>query len=272
MRERNSLLKLYEKETEAVFGPGERLFRIAVLCSFALFGATGLYLKTHNPPLQVMENKAERRRQVSFVMGEKKRTVAPAPIKRLKPVVKKQPEPQKEAPIDLTKNPVLNQKIDDAKPEPPKPEEQQVRRVYGLEKVYATGIGENGAASDAIIGKRGNTLNTDIDTLTATQKDLKGAVAPITTVTSAPNVKKTVEPEYSPEMIEARVEGLITAELLIDITGHVVEVKLLNDLGYGTKERARNAFFKWVFEPAKRGTETVSVWISYAIKFVLLDE
>ena len=269
-REAESVLKLYEQETEVVLGPGERLFRIAALCSFLLFGAIGLYLKTHNPPPQMMEEKAERMRQVSFVMEEKKKPLAPAPVKKPEPVIKK--EPKKEEPIDLTKNPVLAQKVDDVKPEPPKPEAEPVRRVYGLRKVYSTGIGEGGSASDAVIGKQGNTLNADIDTLSATPKDLKGAVVPITTVTSAPKVKTTVKPEYTEEMIEARVEGLVKAELLIDASGHVVEVKILNDLGHGTKERAREAFLKWVFEPAKRGNEPVSVWITYAIRFVLLDE
>jgi protein TonB len=270
VRESNSVLKLYEQETEVVLGPGERLFRIAALCSFLLFGAIGLYLKTHNPPPQVMEENQQRMRQVSFVMEEKKKPAAPAPVKKPEPAIKK--EPKKEEPIDLTKNPVLNQKIDDVKPEPPPVPAEPVRRVYGLRKVYSTGIGAGGDGSEAIIGKQGNTLNADIDTLTATQKDLKGAVVPISTVTSAPKIKTTVKPEYTEDMIEAKVEGLIKAELLIDTTGHVVEVKILNDLGYGTKERAREAFLKWVFEPAKRGKEPVSVRITYAIRFVLLEE
>jgi TonB family protein len=72
-------------------------------------------------------------------------------------------------------------------------------------------------------------------------------------------------------MIEAKVEGLVNAQLLIDATGHVIDVKILNDLGYSTRDRAREAFLKWIFEPALRGNEPVSVWITYAIRFVLLD-
>jgi hypothetical protein len=144
-------------------------------------------------------------RQVSFVMEEKKKPVAPAPIKNRSRSSKK--PPKKEEPIDLTKNPVLAQKIDDVKPEPPPVTAEPVRRVYGLRKVYSTGIGEGGSASDAVIGKQGNTLNADIDTTTATPKDLKGAVVPITTVTVAPKIKTTVKPEYTEEMIEAKIEG-----------------------------------------------------------------
>lgn len=272
-RQSEQVLKLYEQETEVVLGPGERLFRIAALTSFLLFGAMGLYLKTHNPPPQAMEEKAQRARQVSFVMEEKKKPLAPAPVKKPEPIVKKEPEQKKEDPIDLTKNPVLNQKVDDVKPEPPPtPAAEPVRRVYGLRKVYSTGIGAGGDGSEAIIGKQGNTLNADIDTTAATQKDLKGAVVPITTVTSAPKIQTIVKPEYTEAMIEAKVEGLVKAQLLIDATGHVTDVKILNDLGYGTRERAREAFLKWVFEPAKRGKEPVAVWITYAIRFELLEE
>jgi hypothetical protein len=274
VRSNDSVLKLYERETEVVLGPGELLFRIAALCSFLLFGAFGLYLKTHNPPPQVMEEKAERLRQVSFVMEEKKKPASPAPVKKIEPIVKKEPEPKKEEPIDLTKNPVLNQKIDDLKPEPPPtPAAEPVRRVYGLRKVYATGLGAGGDGSEAIIGKQGNTLNADIDTATATEKELKGAVAPITQIARAPKIKKIVKPEYSDEMREAGIQGTIWAELVIDSAGVVREAKILNDLGFGSKELARRAFLQCIFEPAllSNGKPTATR-IKVPMKFVLLEE
>jgi TonB family protein len=270
-REQNSAFKLYEQETGAAPGPGARLFQIAALTSFLIFGAAGVYLKTHNPPPQVIEERVKRVRQVSFVMEAPKKEVAPIPVKKTEPIVKK--ELVKERPVDLTKNPVLAQKEDDVKPVQSleKPPEEPVRRVYGLRKVYATGIGAGSDGSEAIIGKQGNTLNTDIDTIKALAKDLEGSVVPITTVTTAPILKNAVKPEYTTEMIEAKVEGLVNAQLLIDATGHVIDVKILNDLGYSTRDRAREAFLKWIFEPALRGNEPVSVWITYAIRFVLLD-
>lgn len=273
MRARDSVLKLYEQETEAVLGPGERLFRIAVLCSFLLFGAAGIYLKTHNPPPQVMEEKAELMRQVSFVMEEKKKPLAPAPVKKAEPIVKKEPEPKKEEPIDLTKNPVLNQKIDDLKPEPPPvPAAEPVRRVYGLRKVYSTGIGVGGDGSEAIIGKQGNTLNADIDTATATEKELKGTLVPVTTLTSMPKLKKSIKPEYTQEMIDADIEGTIKTRLLISAEGKVLDIVFLNDLGYGSKESTRKAIMQWEFEPARRGNDPVAVWYVFPVQFRLTDE
>lgn len=272
-RENDSVLKLYEIETEVILGPGERLFRIAALCSFLLFGAAGLYLKTHNPPPQVMEEKAERRRQVSFVMEERKKPLAPAPVKKIEPI-KKAPEPKKEEPIDLTKNPVLNQKVEDVKPEPPpKPEAEQVRRVYGLRKVYSTGLGAGADGSEAVIGKQGNTLNADIDTLTATDRELKGAVAPVTQISHGAKIKKIVKPEYTDEMKEAGIQGTIWAEIVVDTSGIVRDVKILNDLGYGSKELARKAFLQCVFEPARYADgRPAATKMKVPMKFVLLDE
>jgi TonB family protein len=146
-----------------------------------------------------------------------------------------------------------------------------VRRVYGLRRVFSVGIGAQGGIGDAVIGKLGNTLNKEVDTVTATRDDIKGKIVSITTITAAPKMLNVVKPEYTKEMIEAKVEGLVKAELLIDVDGKVKEVKLLNDLGYGSGERAREAFLQWTFEPAKRDGTPVAVWITYSIRFVLLQ-
>lgn len=256
----------------AVTTGGDWLFKTAVIASFAAFGLGGYYLHTHNPPPQVMEERMARARQVSFIMEAPKKPKAEAALPKAAPAAKKEPVPEKKEPLDLTQKPKLDKKIEDTKPENPPANEPPVRRVYGLRKVYATGIGAGGAASEAVIGKLGNTLAAPIDTLAPTKEQLKGPLVPITTVTIPPRLVKSEKPEYTKEMIEAKVEGTIKAELLINTEGNVVEVKILNDLGYGTKERAREAFLKWRFEPAKRGSEPVAVWISFSIRFVLLDE
>jgi hypothetical protein len=280
---RESLLKVYEREVEVEFGRGERLFRTVALCSFLVFGFFGVYLRTHNLPERYMEERAAARaRQVSFIIEEKKKNrmaveqPKPAALEQKPkptPVEKKETSSISKEPIDLTQQPQLDQKVEDAKPDNSQAKSAEpVRRVYGLRKVYATGIGEGGSAAGAVIGKRGNTLAIDIDTIAATEKDLKGTLVPITTVQSVPRVRVQVKPEYTKEMIDNGVQGVIKAKLLIDVDGKVKEVVILNDLGFGTKERAREALLKWVFEPARRGIEPVAVWIAFSIRFVLLDE
>jgi hypothetical protein len=94
----------------------------------------------------------------------------------------------------------------------------------------------------------------------------------ITTVSTPPRLKHDVKPEYTKDMIAAKVEGVIKAELLVDIDGKVKEIKILNDLGFGTRERARDAFLQWEFDPAMRDNKPVATWITYSIRFVLLQE
>jgi periplasmic protein TonB len=142
-----------------------------------------------------------------------------------------------------------------------------------LRRVFSVGIGAQGGNADAVIGKLGNTLNKEVDTITATKADIKGRIVPVTTITTAPELTNAgiVKPEYTKEMIDAKIEGLVKANLLIDIDGRVKEVKILSDLGFGAADRAKEAFLKWVFKPAMKDGKPVAVWITYSIRFVLLQ-
>lgn len=275
---RDSLLKVYEHEIEAEIGPGERLFRTVAICSFLLFGGIGLYLRTHNPPPQLLEEKAARARQVSFIIEEQKKpkmTIAqPKPVqaepKPVPPVEEKKPEPQPEKPVDLTNKPLLDQTIEDAKPDNSNAKtDEPVRRVYGIRKVYSTGIGAEGSAADAVVGKLGNTLITDIDTFTATEKELKGTIAPVSTVQVLPRIKAQVKPEYTKAMIENEIQGVINAKILIDIDGRVKKVLVLNDLGFGSKQKVYEACQKLEFEPARQNGQPRAVWFMISFRFEL---
>lgn len=276
---RDKLLKVYELETETEIGPGERLFRIVALLSCALFGAVGLYLRTHNPPERVMEERAARSRQVSFLIEERKkpklsevtaRQARPQP-QPAKPQEKK-PAPVPEKPIDLTKKPLLNQKMEEPKPDnSPAKTNETVRPVYGLHKVYNTGLGEGGAAADAVVGKLGNTLAADIDTFKATNKELKGVVAPASRVQKFPVRKNEVKPEYTQEMAENSVEGVIRANILVDVDGTVQQVVVLNDLGFGTKKAVYDACLKLRYEPALLDGKPVAVWYSISFRFEMTE-
>jgi outer membrane biosynthesis protein TonB len=258
-------LKAYETYNPSNSSLVENVFGLTLLLVLGLFIGLGLFFHTIKALPEPLEKKIEEIK-TRFVIEEAKK---PKP----KPVEKKKPEPEKpaEKPIDLTQKPLLAQKIDDIPKEPPPENMPPARRVFGLRRVYSVGIGAGGEQSEAVIGKIGNTLNKDVDTITATKQDLKGALAPITAVTVAPSPKNTVKPEYTKEMIDAKIEGVIRAELLIDIDGTVKDVRILNDLGYGTKEAARRAFIQWTFEPAKKGATPVAVWISFSIRFVLVQ-
>jgi periplasmic protein TonB len=258
-------LKAYEIYIPTNSSFVEKVYGIVLIVMLGLFIGLGFFFHTIKALPEPIEKKIEEIK-TRFVIEEKKKPVP-------KPIVKKKPEekPEEPKPVDLTKKPELAQKLDDIPKEPVPETAPKARRVFGLRRVYSVGIGAGGSMSDAVIGKLGNTLNAPVDTVTATQKDLKGTIAPITTITAAPSPKNTVKPEYSKEMLDAKIEGVIRAELLIDIDGTVKDVRILNDLGFGTKEAARKAFLQWTFDPAKKGDTPVAVWISFSIRFVIIQ-
>lgn len=246
-------------------------FKPVVLLCVIFFGSIGLYLKAHNPPPVPLYEKSESIHRTRFIIEPKRPEPLPEKKEPVQPeIVKMEPEKIVE-PLDLTNEPLLNQEKDEISKMPPQQEKKtKTRRVYGLKKVYSTGIGASGNAADAIIGKRGNTLDTEIDTITATEIDLKGVAVSVTGVTRMPRIKKAVKPSYTPEMLEKRIEGVVRSKVLVDVDGKVKQVIVLDDLGYGSKRMVAEAWFTSLFEPAFIGNEPVPTWIIVKIRFEML--
>lgn len=247
----------------------EWLFKIilATILTSSIFFA--LFLTSIKPVKQKISYKTSVFK-TQFIIQEKKLIQNKIEKKTPKKIIPKKIEEKKpeEKPIDLTKKPELKKKDDDIK-EPVK-KEKKVRRIYGLKKIYSKGIGTGGSLSDAVVGKLGNTLIKDIDTITATEEELQGEVVSVTTITTQPKYKKRVKPEYSQEMLDNAVEGIVKVKVLVDIDGKVKKAIALNDIGYGAAKLARQACFKALFEPAKRDGVPVAVWIIIPIRFVML--
>jgi protein TonB len=249
-------LKAYELHTTTNTSLVDRIYVVVVVACLAFFMGSAAYLHTVKLLPEPIEKTVEAIR-ARFVIEEK-------------PAVRKiEPKREKPKPLDLTEKPLLAQK-EDVVAEAPKPSAQVARPVFGLRRVFATGLGTQGGMSDAVIGKLGNTINKDFDTLTATPRDVKGQVVSVTTITSAPTIKKVVKPDYTREMVENKVEGVIRVKVLVDVDGRIKKAIPLNDLGFGTAALAVKVCNEMEFEPAKRGEEAVAVWIIIPIRFVLL--
>ena len=269
---RQKLLELYAiSEKDGLLS--RDFFPVIVLFSLIVFTCTGVFLYKNVPPPKSLEEKISQI-TTSFVVDEKPAEV----IRRVKEKKKDdQPKPKPadipEEPIDLTQKPLLNQPQNEVIPPQTDPQEQPkvIRRVYGLKKVYSTGIGSGGSASDAVIGKIGNTLNTEIDTFSATKEELKGTLVSVTTVTALPKIKSIVKPEYTKEMNENKVEGTIKVRVQVDIDGKVKKAVVLNDLGFGTKEKVLEACLKLEFEPASINGIPCAVWIIVPFTFRMLN-
>jgi len=151
------------------------------------------------------------------------------------------------------------------------PEPKEPRRVYGVRKVFAKGLRAGGDGSRPILSRRGNTLDPDAPRIEATEADLAGELAPLSSVTSAPVLIGRAKPDYTEEMIENRVSGTVRARLLIDVDGSVRSVEILEDIGYGSGGVAATAFRKLRFEPALRGNDRVAVWITMKFRFEIQE-
>ncbi|MBL8029462.1 MAG: energy transducer TonB [Fibrobacteres bacterium] len=227
----------------------------AVSCIIFISAGIALYNTKFSP---VARAAAARKISITVALENEQKKKVPAPPK---PVVKQKP-------VDLTKDPKLN-----ATKTVVVEKKEQLREVYGLKKVYAVGLGAGGSGdgSDAIVSKLGNTLEKDPDTIKATEQELKGPVTSVATVTTKPVIEKAVKPEYTDEMKQNRVQGVVSARILIDIDGAVKRVEILNDLGFGTKEAVEKACQELRFKPAMEGDKPVATWIVFKFRFVLQE-
>ncbi|NLL14661.1 MAG: hypothetical protein GX089_00430 [Fibrobacter sp.] len=269
--DRNSqewLLQFYAR-TDKKAQPEQRSLTLILIVISLLFVSLGLFLKHQKPAPETVQQKIERI-QTRFVFEQK----TPLEIvEKKKPQPKEKPQPlQKKEPLDLTKKPVITKDVpEEVEPEVPKKVKKPVRRVYGLKKVYSSGIGASNDASSAIIGKQGNTLNTPIDTFKVTEQELKGELASVTSVTTLPRLKFHVKPEYTKEMLENRIEGVVRVKVLIDVDGKVKKVIILDDLGYGSKEKIYEACMKLEFEPAYQGETPMASWQLIRFRFQMVQ-
>ena len=238
-----------------------------LLCIVAGSGCLAAALYARNiPPVQQAIAKTMVKIKTEFQLTEQKQKVEEPPVIKKKKI--KPPEP----PIDLTeKIPVATEPpVEETPQEQPEVRRPPVRKVFGLRKVYSTGLGSGGSMSDAVVGKIGNTINKEYDTVTATESDIKGTVVSTVTVTTAPRFRKVVKPEYTKEMIERKVEGTVKVKVLVDIDGKVKKATCLNDIGFDSASQAVKATLAMEFDPAMRGDDPVAVWIIVPIRFVLL--
>jgi TonB family protein len=76
-------------------------------------------------------------------------------------------------------------------------------------------------------------------------------------------------PKYTEEGRQARIQGVVILEAIIDTMGNVASVKVLKGLPQGLTDSAVEAAKQWKFEPARRGGEPVAVFLNLTIRFSL---
>jgi protein TonB len=85
---------------------------------------------------------------------------------------------------------------------------------------------------------------------------------------TAPRLIRRVEPVYPALARQARIEGSIRIDAVIDETGHVVEMKVLSGHPILVKA-ALDAVQQWVYEPTLLNDQAVPVLLEVTVNFVL---
>lgn len=77
-------------------------------------------------------------------------------------------------------------------------------------------------------------------------------------------------PSYPASARRARAEGTTLLRLLVLADGRVGEVMIERSAGHPDLDRAAaDAVRRWRFEPARRGTEAVPMWLELPVEFRL---
>jgi protein TonB len=124
-------------------------------------------------------------------------------------------------------------------------------------------------SSSTVEIKAGNTIAKEIDNLKALNDDALPIPTDEFLVTQMPRIKKEIRAQYPEAARNARIEGPIVLDLLINADGAVVDVKVVSGLGYGLDEAAVNAIKLFEFEPARVQDQKVAVKIRYTYRFEL---
>jgi TonB family protein len=78
-----------------------------------------------------------------------------------------------------------------------------------------------------------------------------------------------VNPRYTPEAKEAKIQGTVRLEVVIDSEGRVTDISLLQGIDAGLDQNAIDAVKTWTFEPARKDGKPVSVRAKIDINFTL---
>jgi len=88
----------------------------------------------------------------------------------------------------------------------------------------------------------------------------------------APRLLTKVEPDYSEEAREANLSGTIKLAIVVRTDGRAHNIEIVEGLGMGLDEKAREAIEQWEFEPGTKNGAAVDVAARVEMNFRLRDK
>ena len=88
---------------------------------------------------------------------------------------------------------------------------------------------------------------------------------------SLPQVVTKVNPEYTPEAMRARIEGIVGLNAVVEANGSVGRVVVTRSLDpvFGLDQQAMKAMKQWTFKPGMKDGKEVAVDIDIQMNFTL---
>jgi TonB family protein len=97
----------------------------------------------------------------------------------------------------------------------------------------------------------------------------KGGVYRVGKGITPPRPLKRVDPEYTEEARDAKLEGVVVVYVVIGEDGRAHDIRVIRSLGKGLDEKAIEAVEQWEFEPGKKDGKPVKVGATIEINFRL---
>ena len=86
---------------------------------------------------------------------------------------------------------------------------------------------------------------------------------------TAPVLVKEVKPRYTSDAKDAKIQGVVTLECVVNADGSISDVEVTKSLEAGLDEEAIKAVKQWRFEPGKKDGKPVPVRITLEMTFTL---
>jgi len=86
----------------------------------------------------------------------------------------------------------------------------------------------------------------------------------------APKLTQKQEPAYTQAARDAKIEGRVKIEAVIEVDGRIDEAKVIDSLDEGLDANAIAAVKSWRFDPARKAGEPVPVAVRIEVNFRLL--
>jgi TonB family protein len=86
---------------------------------------------------------------------------------------------------------------------------------------------------------------------------------------AGPTVVRKVDPEYTKEAIEAKLEGTVLLATTVGTDGLLSDIRVVKGLGKGLDEKAVECLRKWSFKAGTRDGEPIPVTATVAVNFRL---